>query len=297
MYYAISELAKRNIEKIDAYNILNMLSLRKGTEHFAETLTAQEVNEVIDISKTIARSSVEEYRMLVKNVLDAAFRRDTYNRLADCQRLCFNSSEQDIEHKIYEELDSVMMEFSTTSEVPQYKDVVEDYWQEIEARQQNDGQGTIPFKFRTLNSYLTIERGELIIFGAEAKQGKSMMLLNIAADLLQKGFKVLYLDSELNSRLFTCRLISHLTGLKFKDVRGGRYSEEDKQRIQNAIEWLKTTTFTHLYMPYFDEQSIYTTVKKVYHQSGIDVLIVDYFKGADEKDAFASYQSLGGLVD
>ena len=297
LYYAVSELAKRNIEKIDAYNILNMLSLRKGTEHFAEALTAQEVNEIIEISKTIARNTVEEYRMLVKNVLDAAFRRDTFNRLSDCQRLCFNASEQDIEHKIYEELDSVMLEFSTTSEVPQYKDVVEDYWHEIEARQRNDGQGVIPFKFKTLNSYLTIERGELIIFGAEAKQGKSMMLLNIAADLLKKGYKVLYLDSELNSRLFTCRLVSHLTGIRFKDVRAGRYSQEEHERILRAIEWLKTRTFTHLYMPYFDEQSIYTTVKKVYHQSGIDVLIVDYFKGADEKDAFASYQSLGGLVD
>ena len=50
-------------------------------------------------------------------------------------------------------------------------------------------------------------------------------------------------------------------------------------------------------MPIFDEQSIYTTVKKVFHTQGVDTLIVDYFKGGDDTDAFATYQSLGGLVD
>ena len=64
-----------------------------------------------------------------------------------------------------------------------------------------------------------------------------------------------------------------------------------------CLEWLKKKSFTHLYMPMFDAQSIYTAVKKVKHTQGIDVLIVDYFKGKGEGDAFASYQELGRLVD
>ncbi len=154
-----------------------------------------------------------------------------------------------------------------------------------------------PFKFPHLNDYVMIERGELVIFGAEQKQGKSMLLLNCAVDLMKNGYKVLYLDSELNSRLFTCRMLSHLTGIEFRRVRSGRYNEEESKRIDEAIAWLETRDLTHIYMPIFDEQSIYTTIKKVYHTQGIDVLIVDYFKGGDEKEAFATYQSLGGLVD
>ena len=252
---------------------------------------------MIDNAKLIARDSVEDYKLLVDNVLDAAFRRDTYTKLVECERLCFNSTEEDIEQKIYSALDGVMMEFSTTTEVPQYKDVVEDLWKEIESRQGSDGIAGIPFKFPTLNSYATIEPGELFIFAAEAKQGKSMMLLNCAVDLLKKDLAVLYLDSELNSRLFTCRLISHLTGIEFSRVKAGRYNAEEARLISAAIKWLKTRKFTHLYVPMFDAQSIYTAVKKVKHTQGLDVLIVDYFKGSGEGDAFASYQELGKLVD
>ena len=155
----------------------------------------------------------------------------------------------------------------------------------------------IPFKFPTLNNYVTIEPGELVVFAAEAKQGKSMMLLNCAVDLLRRGKKVLYIDSELNSRLFTCRILSHLSRIEFSRVKSGNYTPEEEAIIDDCRNWLKNKDFTHLYMPMFDAQSIYTAVKKVKHTQGIDVLIVDYFKGKGDGDAFASYQELGRLVD
>lgn len=296
IYYAVCELAKRGIEKVDAYNITNILNMKEATKKQTEVITIQALNDLIEIAKVIARESVEEYKLLVANVLDAAFRRDTYNKLVECERLCFNSSEADIEQKIYSALDDVMMEFSTATEVPQYKDVVDSLWGEIEARQ-DSGMAGIPFKFETLNAYATIERGELFIFAAEAKQGKSMMLLNCAVDLLKRDVAVLYIDSELNSRMFTCRLISHLTGIEFSRLKAGRYTDDEKERIDKVIAWLKTKKFTHLYMPMFDAQSIYTAVKKVKHTQGLDVLIVDYFKGKGEGDAFDSYQELGRFVD
>lgn len=296
-YYAVRELARSGCEKVDPYMIWNTLNLKASTRKATDILTVAMLNDLFEVAKNIARDSPKDYKVLVDNVLDAAFRRNTYNKLAECQRLCLTGSEENIEQQIYSTLDGVMMEFSTTSEVPQYKDVVDQYWAEIEERQNPESAGAIPFKFPTLNAYVMIERGELVVFGAEQKQGKSMLLLNCAVDLMRKGYRVLYLDSELNSRLFTCRLLSHLSGVEFRKIRSGTYNDEEKKRIDEAREWMKTRTFTHIYMPIFDEQSIYTTIKKVYHTSGIDVVIVDYFKGSDEKDAFASYQSLGGLVD
>lgn len=301
VYYAVQELAKMGVEEVDAYNITNLLNTKKGTQQVGDDvnkiITIQSLQELIQNARIIARCTREDYMVVVNSVLDAAFRRHTYQRLLECERLCASGTEVDIEHKIYSALDDVMMEFSTANEIPQYKDVVDQYWEEIERKQRPDVAGIIPFKFQTLNAYVQIERKELVIFGAEQKMGKSMLLLNCAADLLKRGLKVFYLDSELNSELFTCRMISHLTGIEFKRVRFGQYNDMEYENIIAAKEWLKTRSFTHLYMPGFDEQSIYTAIKKVYHTQGIDVLIFDYFKGADEKDAFASYQSLGGLVD
>ena len=296
IYQAICSLAREGIATVDPYNIIQSLSSSEATRHLADELSVEQLYTFMENSDSIARNSVEEYTLLVKSVLDAAFRRGTYQQLKECQRLCIQPSGGNIEQRIYRMLDDVMMEFSATNEVPPYREVVDKYWEEIESRQ-GSGFAGIPFKFPALNEYATIERGELFIFGAEQKQGKSMMLLNCAVDLLKQGYAVLYLDSELNTRLFTARILAHLTGIEYKRLTSGNYSPEERGRIMQAKEWLKTRKFTHIYIPTFDQQSIYTAVKKVRHTQGLDVLIVDYFKGKGEGDAFDSYQELGRFVD
>lgn len=296
IYTAIGKLAYKGISNIDAYNILEILNSSEATRKFAEELTIDNLNELIDISDALARNTPEEYKILVNNVKDAAFRRNAFVKLRDCQKLCYDRDVPNIEQKIYSAIDSVMTEFSTTEDVPEFKDVVDKYWQEIQERQQN-GYAGIPFKFKTLNEFATIERGELFIFAAKAKQGKSIMLLNCAVDLLRKGYSVLYLDSELNTRLFTARILSNLSGVSYKCLTSGAYSQEELQKIKYAKEWLKTRKLTHIYIPMFDQQTIYTTVQKVRHTQGVDVLIVDYFKGSANGDAFDSYQELGRFVD
>ena len=297
IYYAVCELAKRGIEKVDAYNITNILNMKEATKKQTEVITIQALNDLIEIAKVIARESVEEYKLLVSNVLDAAFRRDTYNKLVECERLCFNSSEADIEQKIYSVIDDVMTSYASTDDIPPYSEKIDDCWKEIQNRQ-STGYSGIPFKFKTLNEYVTIEKGELVIFAAEAKQGKSMFLLNCAIDLLKQNKSVLYLDSELNTRLFTARVLAHLSGIEYRRLVSGAYSEEEAERINKAIKWMKTRKFTHIYIPCFDLQSIYTAIKKVQHtQDGIDVLVVDYFKSSGDGDAWASYAELGRFVD
>lgn len=296
IYQALCSLAQSGVKTIDPYIIMQELQSKEATRRFVDSVSVEQLYSLIENSDILCRDSTEAYMVLVNNVLDAAFRRDTYQQLKECQRLCLQQGEGDIEQKIYSMLDDVMMEFSSANDVPEYKDVVDTYWEEIKGRQ-GSGYSGIPFKFPALNEYATIERGELFIFGAEQKQGKSMMLLNCAVDLLKRGYAVLYLDSELNTRLFTARLLAHLSGIEYRRLTSGAYSEEDAGKIHEAIEWMKTRKFTHIYIPTFDIQSIYTTVNKVRHQQGLDVLIVDYFKGSGEGDAFNSYQELGRFVD
>ncbi len=302
VYYAVSELARKGVEKVDPYNIINILNMKKGTEHvgedFSAIVTIQSLQEFFDNAPNIARGDPNDYMLIVKAVMDAAFRRSAWQKLVRCQQLCIDPNTEHLEREITSLLDSTVLEFSTTNDIPQYKDVVDQYWLEIKARQNPETAAVFPFKFPALNDYVMIERGELVIFGAEQKMGKSMMLLNCAVDLLRQGRKVLYIDSELNSKLFTVRMIAHLTGIDFQRVRSGRYSDEEESSINAALAWLKLQSFTHIYMPIFDEKTVYTTIKKVYHTQGIDVVIVDYFKSTgNDGDAYAVYSSLGSLVD
>lgn len=296
VYTAICNLAQKGITTVDPYNIIEILNSSEATRKYADGLSVEKLQELVEMSDIIARRSIEEYKVLVKNVMDAAFRRDTYQKLKECQTLCTDLTVEDVEQKIYTIIDDVMSEFSTANEIPPYQDLIDECWAEIASRQ-GEGYSGIPFKFSMLNEFCTLEKGELILFGAGAKEGKSIMLLNCAVDLLKRDVPVMYLDSELSTRLFTARLLAHLSGIEYKALTTGRYSDEEASRIAKSIEWMKTRKFTHVYIPIFDKQSIYTAIKKVYHTQGIGVLIVDYFKGADEGDAFDVYRDLGGVVN
>lgn len=296
VYQAITMLANKGIMRVDAFNILEVLNSTEGTKAYADELTIDQLNELTEMSDVLARNTVEEYQVCVKNVLDSAFRCDAIQRLRKCESLCVDLDQEDIEQQIYNIIDDVMTEYSYANDIPLYKEVVDLCWDEIKSRQ-GDGYAGIPFKFETLNEYATIEKGELFIFAAEAKQGKSMMLLNCALDLLQKGYKVLYIDSELNTRLFTARVLAHLTGIEYKRLTAGNYTAEEEINIKNELEWIKTRDFVHVYLPMFDKQTIYTTVKKIKHTMGLDVLIIDYFKSSGDGDAFNTYQELGSFVD
>ena len=135
IYQAICSLARDGITTIDPYNIIQALSAKEATRRFADELSIDQLYTLMDNSDSIARNTVEEYKLLVNNVMDAAFRRDTFQQLKECQKLCTQPSEENIEQKIYKMLDDVMMEFSATNEVPPYKDVVDKCWEEIKGRQ------------------------------------------------------------------------------------------------------------------------------------------------------------------
>ena len=54
-----------------------------------------------------------------------------------------------------------------------------------------------------------------------------------------------------------------MTQIDYKRLTSGSYSPEEKEEIDAAIEWVKQYNFTHIYMPMFDKQNIYTAVKRL----------------------------------
>ena len=235
------------------------------------------------MSDVLTRVTPEEYSMFAKKVMDMAFRRDMLVALKYCISVCGEEEKppdkDEMQSEIYKTIDETISAYSMSDDIPEYSEVVDDMWEKIKERQR-DGYAGVPFKFPALNDYVTAERGELIIFGAQQKVGKSIMLLNIAVDFLRKGLSVLYIDSELSTRLFTARLLAHLSGINYRNLT------------------LKTRKFTHIYMPFFDKETIYSTTKRVDHRQHIDVIIIDYFKSTgDATDAYATYAEMGRIVD
>ena len=297
IYTAVCEMARRGIKTVDAYNIIEVLNASEATRRYAEGLTVEGLQELVEMSVMLARNSVEEYKVLAHNVLDAAFRRDTFHTLSECQTMCFDRNDPDVGKKIYEAIDSIMLDFTNSSDIPEYKDVVDGIWAEIKARQ--TGQTTaIEFPFPTLNNYVVMEPGEVVAFCGGAKIGKSAMLLTCAVDLLRKNNGVLYIDSELSTKLWTIRLLAHLTKIPFGRLRSGNYGAEEAAVIEDAVKWIKSKRLIHLYCPVLDANTMYLAAKKAKHLINAEVVILDYLKADSAKDdAFQVYSALGNCAD
>ena len=301
IYYAVRALVERNVCEVDAYNIINILSMHAGTRQalgdYKDVLSPQALEDLFKTAHLIARREAADYKVLVKAVVDAAFRRSTLSKLRECERYCQSADTEDIEQKIYTTLDEVMLQFSESADLTQYKDVVEDIYQDIVSRQKGDNP-SIEFPFPLLNQYVTMEPGEVVCFTSCAKGGKSAMLLSVTVDLLRKNKGVLVIDSEISTRLYTMRLLCHLANIRFADLRSGNYSADDEARLRDAVDWLKTRRFIHIYLPVFSEDAVYIAAKKAKHLLDIDVICVDYLKSTSEKDeAFATYAQMGRFTD
>lgn len=297
IYAALCDLANNDIKKITAWNIVEaMKSDFNISKQFGE-VQLEQIQDFIDNSETLGKTSQEEYKLFAKNVIDAAFRRDTFKELQECERFCFDGNIKDLATKIYNKLDSIMLEYSAGTELKLYRDIIDEVWARIE-RRQNGESSAIEFPFPLLNKYVLLEPGECVCFAAPQKTGKSAMLLTIAMDLLKKGKSVLYIDSELSTELFTMRVIAHQTGIKFSQIRSGYYSEQEGMMIEQTREWLKQQKFIHTYQPMLDDNNLYLMAKKAKHQIDIDVIILDYLK-ADSTDnqAYSVYTSLGRMTD
>ena len=297
IYYAICELAKRGITKVDSYNIINMLNAKKSTQKQADELTPTALDELIELSSLIARGTKEEYRIVVKVVLDKAFRRDTYNKLVECEHMCFNDEIDNVQGNIYKEVEGLICQYQNLDEVVPMSETIDSVWQQIRKGQNEDN--FIDFKFKTLNQYCRLSRTDAIIFAAREKRGKSMLLLNELVDLLRKNKKVLYVDTELDTPLFTMRLLSHLSQIEFSKIRDGIYTDEESAKINKSIEWIKKHNFTHKYMPIIDDDKLVSLVKQYNYKYGLDCVILDYLKGNGEftMDAYKNSASLGKTTD
>ena len=297
IYFAISELAKRGINKIDSYNITNILNARESTKKQTDTLTIPELNELIEYSTLISRDTTEEYKLLVKSVLDKAFRRETYKKLTECEKLCFNDEVENIQGTIYKEIEEIICKYQNIDEVKPMRDSIDTIWNVIKKGQNADN--FIDFKFPTLNKYCKLSRTDAIIFAAKEKRGKSIMLLNCLVDLLNRGKRVVYIDTELDTPLFIMRLLSHLTQIEFANIRDGLYSNEDEMAIQNALDWIKNRNFTHKYLPVIDDDKLISITKQYKYKYGLDAVILDYLKGNGDfsMDAYKNSAALGKTTD
>ena len=298
VYWAIRELIKQGVENIDAFNLEAMIN----NDDKIKSIFSQykiDLNEYIELSKYIVRNTIEEYKLLVNKVLSLSFKRELYKKLKYYENLCLDFNKEDITElsaQIYNDLNKLNEQYVLNDNIKLFGEKIEEIWNKICSQRNTDGTFGIETKSKLLNEYFTYQPGELVVFEARMKQGKSAFLISEAIHLLEKNYAVAYLDTEMSDQLILERILAALTKIPVKKIRAGNYSPSEEELLKSAIEWLKTRRFVHIYQPVWTNEKIYSTAKVLQYKMGMNFLIFDYLK-SNSGSANDIYNQLGEKCD
>ena len=280
LYWGIRELRHDGIETIDAYNLSNKLKSHKGVQKRLAEFNLPHIQEWLANFEMVARHSLEEYKLLAEDVTSLAFKRELYKSLDALQKKCFRRDTDltELSNSVYGELDALTQKFVTSEEIHTLGEDLDSIWAEIESRRSATGIYGLPSKYNTFLPYFTYEPGELVLVQAKYKQGKSALLMNEAVHKLQNGVSVLVVDSEMSTRQYTERLLSHLSGVGNKKIKNGTYSEEELDKVRAAYQWLKKQNFVHIYDPNMTMEKLYSICKMLKRKIDLGFVVYDYLK-------------------
>ena len=294
LYWAIDELYKSGVDNIDALNISNMINSDNRVKRKLEEYNITDIQQFISMAQFAARHTIEEYKLLVNRVVELSFKRELSKVAAEIQADCYNS-EMDLSQMnsfVNDKLSALTEKYLVAHEIDTLGKHVDELWQEIIRRRGENGISGLPSKFPILNDYFTYEPGELVLLCAKMKRGKSAIMMNEAIHKLKNGIPTLYLDSEMQDRLFYERMLANLAKVEVKKIKTGKYSYEEEQRLAKANDFIKEAPFVHMYLPKPSDDEIYSIHKILKYKMGLGFSVYDYIKG-DLTDSSQLYNYLG----
>jgi replicative DNA helicase len=298
IYWAIQELYKDGISNFDAYNISNKLQSHPGVQKTIEKYNLPSVQEFIELYRETARDTLEEFKMLAENVTTLAYKRDLYKLSKNIEKYCFKKDIDldKLNTTVYQEFDGLVQQYLMSEEIHTLGDDIDAIWDEIVSRRTENGLYGIPSKFPSFIDYFTYEPGELVIIQAKYKQGKSVFLMNEVVHKLKNGIATLVIDSEMPTRLYVERLLSHLTGIELKRIKNGKYSDEEGEVIAQWRGWIKKQPFVHIYNPNLTMEKLYSICKVLQNKMDLGFVVYDYLK-SNETSSSDNYNLLGAKCD
>lgn len=297
IYWGINELYKKGITNIDEVNLNNQLSSNKAVSKLMTSHNLTDISKYMELAGYACRDTLEEYIEVCQTVLSLSYKRALYKKSFEIQRLCFNN---DIEvevtdNKVHRILNDLTEEYLVTSELKTIGEETDELLKQIIDKQTDEGFG-IPSKYEIFNPYFHFEPGELIVIASRMKSGKSAYLLNEALDKALKGIPTVIFDTELTDSMWFVRAIANLSQVKVRRIKEGKWSADEKKRILDAKEKLKSLPIVHKYMPIVDMNRVFAICKILKYKMNLQFVCFDYIKGNDT-DAFALSNKLGQVTD
>ena len=129
--------------------------------------------------------------------------------------------------------------------------------------------------FQLIDKKGGFELGELMVVGARTSNGKTAFALNCAVNLAMNGTPVGIFSLEMTNKQLGMRILSILSGLNSMEIKEGRLSSENVDRMTSVDDKLPI---------YFDAMRsseidvIMNNIKGMVLQYGVKVVVLDYLQ-------------------
>ena len=300
IYWGIEQLVNHGVTKIDPLNLRNSIYSNHACQKVIEDYGLSDFQEYINVARSAARGSFEEYILLANRVISLAFRREMCSLSVDLGRECFNLDLTLDELHDYASggVNKVAERFVFGGDSVQFAEKVDSIWAEICDDRNEDGTTGIPNLISSLDDFFTLGKGEMVLVAGATGKGKSSYFLAQSCFALQHGTPVVVIDSELTDKVYLPRLLANLSGVKVRTIKEGRYTHEEEERIKKSIEYIKNSPgFVHEYCPVFSKLQVDQICRKWYNRDKLGLLVYDYIKPNERYGAAEVSQSMGLLAD
>jgi replicative DNA helicase len=241
LYWSIGELVKQGVENIDQFNIEAIISSNDKIKGVFEKYSIN-LADYIDMSKNIARNTLEEYKILVDRVLALAYKRELHKQLRKYDTICLDIQDDNIS-KLSGDIYNTLNKLNETyilgeNDIKPLSEELDDLWEEIINDSKTEGIIIQP-KIPLIRNYFNYAKGEVIMLVARYKQGKSAVLMNEALYQAQQGHSVAYLDSEMKKKEFVIRALANLAQVEVRKIKQGSYTPSEELQLKEALATLK----------------------------------------------------------
>ena len=113
IYWAIDELFKSGVKVIDAFNITMKLESNAAVKKKIQSINMPDMDDFIEMCEDAARSTIEEYNLLVAQVVTMSFKRDLVKLFDRMKKRVISTPLElnELSNEVYSELEKLTSKY------------------------------------------------------------------------------------------------------------------------------------------------------------------------------------------
>jgi replicative DNA helicase len=158
-----------------------------------------------------------------------------------------------------------------------------DRYFETTAEAEGEARGPIPYVlsgFAGLDEFLGgFQRSDLLIVGGRPSMGKTSLALSLARNAaVEQGACVALFSLEMAREPLVLRLLASEAEVDSRQVRLGHHTEQQEQRIMDAIGRLSEAPIYIDDTPQLRVVEMRSKTRRLFYERGVDLIIIDYLQ-------------------